>query len=81
VVDEPSALAAAVLATLRNPSALSAERRTIASQLFYRAGTATDRAVALIYRLIDLPAAADTRPASTDGPDVVESAQALSATG
>jgi len=81
VVDEPSALAAAVLATLRNPSALSAERRTIASQLFYRAGTATDRAVALIYRLIDLPAAADIRPASTDGPDVVESAQALSATG
>ena len=45
---------AAVVAALRDPQRLSAERKRIAADLFYRPGTATDRAVALIYRLVGL---------------------------
>jgi glycosyltransferase involved in cell wall biosynthesis len=64
----------ALVNALRNPGRLSAERRRIAADLFYRPGTATDRAVALIYRMIDLPAFAD-------GPAAVEPARTLSAVG
>jgi CDP-glycerol glycerophosphotransferase (TagB/SpsB family) len=59
VVQSAVALPAAVLTVLRQPEMQSAERRLAASQLFYRPGTATDRAVDLIYMLVELPAAAD----------------------
>ena len=64
----------AVVAALRQPERLSRERRRTADDLFYRPGTATDRAVALIYRLIELPALVES-------PAAVESTHALAATG
>ena len=64
----------AVVAALQQPQRLSRERRRTADDLFYRPGTATDRAVALIYRLIELPALVET-------PAAVESTHALAATG
>jgi glycosyltransferase involved in cell wall biosynthesis len=81
VVESPTALASEVHWALDNPTALSGERRSIAAQLFYKAGSATDRAVALIYRLIDLPAAANTRAGSTDDRIAPESHDALPAAG
>ncbi|HXH07328.1 MAG TPA: CDP-glycerol glycerophosphotransferase family protein, partial [Vicinamibacterales bacterium] len=61
VVTEPGELVRVVAAELARPGRLSPERRRLAETMFYRPGTATDRAVALIYRLLDLdaPAAAD----------------------
>ncbi len=59
VVQNAEQAARAVRAALHNPLELTFERRQIASDLFYRAGTATERAVALVYRLIDLPSMAD----------------------
>jgi len=56
VVHDPAELAGGVLAAIRCPEVLSAERRAIASQLFYRPGSATDRAMAVIYRLLGLEA-------------------------
>ena len=68
VVENAADLTDAVIAALHDRARLSAERRLNAEQLFYRPGTATDRAVALIYRLIALPelvrAPAETRSAS-----------------
>ncbi|HEX7128345.1 MAG TPA: CDP-glycerol glycerophosphotransferase family protein [Thermodesulfobacteriota bacterium] len=69
VVAAPDELAAAVRRGLADPSARAAERRAVARRLFYRPGTATDRAVALCYELMRLPAAAATgarRPADAD---------------
>jgi hypothetical protein len=61
--------AAAVKAGLADPRARRAGRRRVARRLFYRPGTATDRAVAAIYRLLELapPAAALTKESDTDG--------------
>ena len=56
VAADPAALAAAVVNALRHPGLLSAERQRTAADLFYKPGTATDRAVALMYRLLELPA-------------------------
>lgn len=56
VVSTPEQTTAAVVAALSRPERLSAERRRIAQDLFYRPGTATDRAVELIYRMLELPA-------------------------
>ena len=39
---------------LRNPTVHSAERRRVASEMFYDAGRATDRALALAYELLEL---------------------------
>jgi hypothetical protein len=79
VVDAPAGLSTAISSALRLPARRSAARRSAAAQLFYEPGTATDRAVALVYRLIDL-APADERP----GPGSiasVDSRDALSAAG
>lgn len=46
----------AVTAGLRNPGRHSHVRRRTAGEMFYQAGTATDRAVALMYQFLDLEA-------------------------
>jgi CDP-Glycerol:Poly(glycerophosphate) glycerophosphotransferase len=46
-----------VLQALREPGHLANERAHIASSLFYKPGTATDRAIAHLYQLLELPAA------------------------
>jgi glycosyltransferase involved in cell wall biosynthesis len=56
VAADPAALAAAVVNARRHPRRRSAERQRTAADLFYQPGTATDRAVALLYRLLGLPA-------------------------
>jgi len=61
IVTDARAMQPAVVEALRQPMTLSAARRTVAGELFYRPGTATDRAVALIYQLIHLPARADAQ--------------------
>jgi CDP-glycerol glycerophosphotransferase (TagB/SpsB family) len=61
----------AVMAALAQPHRFSRERRRTAADLFYHPGTATDRAVHLIYRLIDLPA--------LEAPAPVKSSHALAA--
>ena len=43
---------------LTNPSRLAAERASAARQVFYEPGTATDRALTLIYDVLDAPAPA-----------------------
>jgi hypothetical protein len=60
VGSEPRHITAAVVAALQQPARLSPERRRTAADLFYKPGTATDRAIARIYRLIGLPAQAAT---------------------
>jgi hypothetical protein len=56
VVSSSSDVPDAVAGSLARPQRHSAARRSTAAALFYRPGTATDRAVALIYGLLDLPA-------------------------
>ncbi len=58
VVVDPRQAAAAIVASLRRPDGRSLERRHTARDLFYEPGTATDRALAIIYELIGLPAPA-----------------------
>ena len=55
VVRSPSEVPDAVAASLAQPERHGAARRSTAAALFYRPGTATDRAVALIYELLNLP--------------------------
>jgi hypothetical protein len=59
VASDASGVVRLVLAELAAPGALSAARRRVGAELFYRPGTATDRALALIYALLELPALAD----------------------
>jgi hypothetical protein len=59
VAQNPREMAAAVVRGLRDPDCRSAERRRTARELFHEPGTATSRALQLIYQLIDLPAPAD----------------------
>jgi glycosyltransferase involved in cell wall biosynthesis len=49
-----------VRGALANAERLGAERRAVSAALFHHAGTATDRAVSHIYRLMELPALADS---------------------
>lgn len=58
---------AAVVAALQDPLRLSTARRRTAADLFYQPGTATDRAVDLIYRLAGLPGRT-AAPCQADGP-------------
>jgi CDP-glycerol glycerophosphotransferase (TagB/SpsB family) len=55
VATDPQEVTNLVLAALRRPQRLSGERRRTAADLFFEPGTATDRALAQIYRLIGLP--------------------------
>jgi glycosyltransferase involved in cell wall biosynthesis len=74
VARDATEMTRAIVAGLRQPQRLSRERRRTADELFYRPGTATDRAVQLIYRLLELPAL-------VEAPAAVESSQALAAAG
>jgi hypothetical protein len=55
VVDGPDAAARAVSSALADPSAGSSERRALADRFFHQPGTATARALACIYDLLELP--------------------------
>jgi hypothetical protein len=66
VVTTPTETAAAVVAALHRPGELSPERRQVAQDLFYRPGTATDRAVDLIYCMLELPAPEQAAVMNTD---------------
>jgi CDP-glycerol:poly(glycerophosphate) glycerophosphotransferase len=56
VAADARGMTAMVRAALDDPRRRSQERRRTAEHLFYLPGTATDRALDLIYRLIELPA-------------------------
>jgi CDP-glycerol glycerophosphotransferase (TagB/SpsB family) len=65
-VDTASAAVAAVQRALSAPGALSARRRTVAADLFYRPGGATARSVRYLYEAIDLdPAPAALKAAES----------------
>jgi hypothetical protein len=53
-VDSSSKAVTAVQRAFEEPGRLSAERRAIALEMFYRPGTATDRAVASLYEVLEL---------------------------
>jgi hypothetical protein len=55
VVRAPADVPDAVAASLAQPERHAAARKSTAAALFYRPGTAADRAVDLIYELLDLP--------------------------
>lgn len=55
VVDGPDAAARAVGDAFADPSPQSAERRALADRFFHQPGTATVRALACIYGLLELP--------------------------
>ena len=64
VVSSTEDLPPIVRTELANPSRLAAERASAARQVFYEPGTATDRALTLVYDMLDLaPAAACARVA------------------
>lgn len=46
----------AALDEMAHPDRLSCSRREVARELFYEPGTATERALAMVYELLDLPA-------------------------
>lgn len=66
VVTTAPEMARAVVGALRTPAHRSPERRRVAGELFHEPGTATDRALALLYRMIALPARVDA-PAAEQG--------------
>ena len=65
VAHDPAQVVEHVLQALRQPDQLAKARAQIAANLFYQPGTATDRAIAHLYRVLDLPLAASqaTQPA------------------
>ena len=70
LVQNPSSLSATVLAALANPGQHSVRRKAISSELFYRPGGATARAVQCIYQLLGLPMLLPV-PAATHGSTTV----------
>lgn len=54
VVSRVEHLAATVRAELGHPARLASERRRVARDVFYQPGRATDRAVTLVYAMLDL---------------------------
>ena len=66
VIHRADTIAETVEYALAHPAALSAIRRRVANELFYRPGTATARAVDCIYKLLGLPALA---PVSAAAPE------------
>ena len=55
VVGHAGEVVDSVLRVLRSPQQLAKERATISRTLFYEPGTATDRALMHLYRILDLP--------------------------
>jgi hypothetical protein len=63
-VRDQASLRDAVRVSLANPSAASSARRDAAGQVFYKPGSATARAIGLVYELLELemrPAAASEK--------------------
>lgn len=61
-----------VVRALHYPGQFANERGLIASKLFYKPGTATDRALAHLYRILDLPiASSPTEPTANRTPVAV----------
>jgi hypothetical protein len=65
-VEDAAGALAAVERSLADPSAGSSMRRTVAEDLFYRAGTATRRAVAELYDAIELSGIEVVSPVERD---------------
>jgi hypothetical protein len=68
VVSRVEDLPAAAAAELREPSRLANERARAAREVFYQPGTATDRALALVYEMLELtpqPAASAARDSAS----------------
>jgi glycosyltransferase involved in cell wall biosynthesis len=74
VVHTADVVAATVTRALQHPAELSPVRRRVANELFYRPGTATARAVDVIYRLVGLPALAPA-PAMLNEPQPMSPVQ------
>lgn len=66
VASDVESTVAAVLRQLTEPSRHGRERRETARRFFYRPGTATARAVACIYELLDLEAPAPVEASSSE---------------
>jgi glycosyltransferase involved in cell wall biosynthesis len=60
VVYDVDGVVQAVARAIAEPQRLGTERRSVAALLFHQAGTATERAVSHVYRLMELPAYADS---------------------
>jgi glycosyltransferase involved in cell wall biosynthesis len=73
VVADPKEVGRKIVTALQHPTRLSAQRQQTSADLFHEPGTATERALALVYRLIELPALA--------GAARVESARQLASVG
>jgi len=58
VVRDAGAVGAAAADEIDHPERLSDVRRAVARDTFYEPGTATERALAVVYEMLDLPAAA-----------------------
>jgi glycosyltransferase involved in cell wall biosynthesis len=72
VVSDAEGVARGVAAALAEPGRRSSVRRQTAEAFFYSAGTATDRAVRLIYELLELPVPSAKEPSRT--PEIMVSA-------
>ena len=64
VVRTASEAGPAALAELADPEPLGEARRTVARAMFYEPGTATERALAMVYDLLELPATQSREAAS-----------------
>jgi CDP-glycerol glycerophosphotransferase (TagB/SpsB family) len=67
-VEDVDGAVAAVERALVDPASRSASRRAVAQELFYQPGTATARAVAEVYQLLELTPAADRVGAEAKAP-------------
>ena len=69
VAREPREVVDAVLRVLQHPDQLAKARAQVALNLFYKPGTATDRALSHLYRVLDLPNASShlTEPPANRG--------------
>jgi CDP-glycerol glycerophosphotransferase (TagB/SpsB family) len=65
-VKSPGEALAAVEAALADPAPRSAARRAVSEELFYRAGTATHRAVEQLYDVLELPPVAHAPAIGTE---------------
>jgi hypothetical protein len=57
VVSDAAAVGPAALDEIQHPERQREARCSVARDMFYEPGTATDRALDMVYELLDLPAA------------------------
>jgi CDP-glycerol:poly(glycerophosphate) glycerophosphotransferase len=72
VVSSADETAAAAVDEIANPERLSPARHAVAREMFHEPGTATTRAIAMVYELLDLPAP-DRRGVPVRDADIAES--------